>query len=250
MVGLTPPAWWVPEQATGASRTKRDKHAAIQRGMWAFWESTIAHHGPFDALLVNGDVIDGRGERSGGTELITSDREEQTEIAVTALRKATNAKTKVVMTYGTAYHTGDGEDWENLVAVDLDAKIGAHEWIDVEGVVFDLKHHIGSSAVPHTRHTAVARDHLWNVLWSDRQQAPKADVTVRSHVHYFNYCGGPGWLGLTTPAMQGWGSKYGSRRCSGIVDVGLVIFECNKGSYSWKPILAPLKGTQASVTRL
>ena len=171
-------------------------------------------------------------------------------MAVKAARVGISAKTKVVCTYGTAYHTGDGEDFENLVASDLNAKIGSHEWVDVEGVMFDLKHHCASSSVPHGRHTGVARDRLWNVLWNERAMSPKADVIVRSHVHYYDFCGGVNWLGLTTPALQGLGTKYGSRRCSGTVDFGFLVFECNKGAYTWKHFIANVREQAAKAIKL
>ena len=250
VVGLTPPSWWLPEKDDDDSKTKRQKYAVVQRALWSFYSDNIKKHGPYDVMFLNGDAIDGDGKRSGGTEQVTTDREEQAEMAVKAARVAISAKTRVVMTYGTAYHTGDGEDFENIVATDLKAKIGSHEWVDVEGVVFDLKHHCGASAIPHGRHTAPAKERLWNVLWNEAEMAPKADVIVRSHVHYFGHCGGPDWLALTTPALQGMGSKFGSRRCNGIVDFGFLVFECNKGSYTWKPVIAKIKAQVAQVIKL
>jgi len=142
------------------------------------------------------------------------------------------------MTYGTAYHTGDVEDWENYVARDLDAKIGSHEWFDIYGVVFDFKHKVGSSSIPHGRGTAIAKEKLWNQMWALRDEQPNADVIVRSHVHYSFMVGEPGnWLGLTTPALQAAGTKYGGRQCSNTVDLGVVVFDVYPdGRYEWEVI--------------
>jgi len=251
LVGLTHPGWWVEEKDIEASRTKRNKYANTQRQCWKFYEDGIKKLGPFDVVLMNGDAIDGKGDRSGGTEQITTDREEQAEMAVAAIRPALSKKTRLVMTYGTAYHTGKDEDWESLVASDLGAvKIGSHEWVDVEGVIFDMKHHVASSSVPHGRHTAAARERLWNVLWAERQLQPKADVIVRSHVHYYDFCGGANWLGLTTPALQGMGTKYGGRVCSGTVDFGFLVFECSKGEYTWTKHIAEIQSQKATAIKL
>ena len=250
LVGLTPPAWWLAEKNDDDSRTKRQKYATVQRACWDFYKREVLKHGPYDVLFLNGDMIDGSGYRSGGTEQTTTDRQEQAEMAVVAARVGISRKTKVVCTYGTASHTGDAEDFENQVAADLNAKIGSHEWVDVEGVVFDLKHHCGSSSVPHGRHTAVAKEHLWNQLWAEAELAPKADVIIRSHVHYHSYAGGPDWLAMTTPALQGHGSKYGSRRCNGLVDFGITVFEVNKGGYQWHTSVAKIQAQQAQATKL
>jgi len=202
--GLTPPDWqgcqpWLPA-----------KLLDLQKQCWEFYAAKVKQMGSVDLLILNGDLIDGRGERSGSLEQIVVDRHEQCEMAIAAA-KLVKAK-KIVATYGTAYHTGQEEDYEKLIADRLGAVIGSHEWVDVNGVVFDCKHHLGSSAIPHGRHTAVAKDRLWNLLWSDIGEQPRGQVYLRSHVHYHQHCGGPGWLAMTLPALQAAATKYGGRR--------------------------------------
>ncbi len=240
LAGLTPPSWQVPYK--GTSKTKRNKWARLQRDLWKFYADTIENLGKIHVLVVNGDAIDGPGKRSGGTELITTDPEEQCDMAVAAIRTAMSRGTKVIMTYGTPYHSGEICDYEEWIAREVNAeKIGGHEWITVEGVTFDLKHKIGASGIPHGRHSGIAKERLWQQLWSEQQLTPKSDVIVRSHVHYFGFCGGKDWLGLTTPALQGAGSKYGARQCSGLVNFGLTHFDAENGGYSWKAHLANLE---------
>lgn len=222
------------------------------RAYWDFYMRGLAKYGPFDIVFVNGDAVDGPGAKSGGTEQWTTDMEDQCDYALRALRKVPVKKsTKWVMTRGTPYHTGDDTDWENMLAADLNAKIGEHEWVEVEGVVFDLKHHpAGSSGVPQGRHTGVAKDRMWNIMWSHEGMQPVADVFIRSHVHYHNFCGGPQWLAVTTPALQGFGSRYGARRCTGIVDFGFLVFDVHKNDYSWYKHIAKLEQQKATITKL
>jgi len=160
-------------------------------------------------------------------------------------------KPKLVMTYGTAYHTGDQEDWENDIAKELGAeKIGSHEWVQTGGVVFDFKHHVGSSQIPYGRHTALNRDAVWNLIWADQDYAPRANVLVRSHVHYFAAAMDEiePHLRLTTPALQAMGTRFGSRRCSGLVSFGFVIFEVERGEVTrFEPVTVKLKSQVASV---
>lgn len=240
MVGLTPPQW--QSQAGELSR--------IQGEMWAWYTRTLESLQPINILSCNGDAIDGKGTRSGGVELLTSDRLAQADMATECLKQA-NAK-KVVMTYGTPYHVGtEGEDFERIIADRLDADISGHQWFDVNGVVFDLKHKVGSSGVPHGRHTAIARERLWNVLWSMRDYAPRSDIVIRSHVHYHAFSGDTEHLALTTPALQGPGSHYGVRQCSGIVDFGLVVFDItSKGEYTWKALTMPVRAGRPEAKRL
>ena len=230
--GLTPPRYQYPHRSSATRKVK--EWGRVQKELWDHWRERVEAIQPVHVLLVNADVIDGKGDKSGSTEQITADFQEQCDMAIEALSIV--EADSIVMTHGTPYHVSgrDGTDYEAFVARELGAHIGGHEWIEVEGVVFDLKHKIGASQVPHGRHTAIARERLWNVLWAERDYAPKADVLLRSHVHYFSYCGWSNWLAMTLPALQGPGSKFGVRQCAGTVDFGFVSFDCDQGRYQWQ----------------
>lgn len=227
--GLTPPQWWVSEE--GYPKTH-----AWQKESWERYTELIEaqfRRGPVDLLIANGDLIDGRGEKSGSTELITTNRVDQTDMAIACIDRwrARN----VAITFGTAYHTGKSEDWEQRVAEHVGGYIADRHQLDCEGVVFDVRHHVGSSGIPHGRHTAASREAMWNKLLAAEGTESKANVIIRSHVHYHSYCGGPEWLAMTLPALQGAGSKYGKRRCTGRVDWGITWFEVNNGEVErWK----------------
>ena len=142
------------------------------------------------------------------------------------------------LSHNTPYHSGLEEDWENYVARELGAKIGSHEWLEIYGVVFDFKHKVSSSNIPHGRGTAIAKEKLWNQMWALRDEQPDADVIIRSHVHNAFMVGEPGlWLALTTPALQAAGTKYGGRQRSNTVDLGIIVFDVYPdGSYTWELI--------------
>jgi len=242
VLGLTHPSY---DYTTG--HKTQTAHYQVRRTIWSWYKETVVRLKP-DIVIVNGDCIDGKGEKSGGVELLTLDRDEQCEMAIAALQVAPK-KAKFFMSYGTGYHTGNMEDWEDIIAREIEAeKIGAEDTIDVNGLLINYRHHIGRSGIPHGRHTAVAKERLWNLMWAERGEYPKADVIIRSHVHYYDHCGGFGWLGMTTPALQGYGSKFGARRVTGTVDVGLVYFDVwSKERYKWDalrlkfPAEAPLQ---------
>jgi hypothetical protein len=251
LVGLTAPHWQT-DSPDSDGRTKRGKFAPIQREAWDWYVKNVTAGGPYDLVVVNGDAIDGRGDRSGGNEQITTDRQEQVDMACVAIRKALIGKPKLVMTYGTGYHTGNEEDWENDIAKELQAeKIGSHEWVESSGVVFDFKHFISGSQTPMGRTAALERAAIWNMLWADQEYTPRADVLVRSHVHYCKYAGDATtqpYLRLTTPALQAMGTRFGSRKCEGLVTFGFVIFETNRGEITrFEPVTAKLKSQVANV---
>jgi hypothetical protein len=216
----------------------------LRRELYKWFMDEIKELGRLDFLIVNGDAIDGKGDKTGGTEELIIDRDLQCDNS-SSIIDGINAS-KIYMTYGTPYHVGLTEDFENKIASDVGAvKIGSHDWLDVNGLIFDYKHFVSSSSIPHGRHTAIARDWLWSRLWAERGEYPKSDILIRSHVHYLDYAGGADWLGIITPALQWYGSKLGKRRMSGTVDFGFLHFDVtSKEDWTWHPHILRRK-TQA-----
>lgn len=254
-VGLTPPEYHyaMPKKK---ENNWRYKVAKVQRETWNWWEKDIAEvreEKPIDLTVLNGDAIDGRGEKSGGTELTAVDRFTQADMAVTIMKMAKARKYK--QTYGTGYHTGNYEDYEDYICKELGntkgvekATIGDHAWVNCNGTMFDFKHHVGGSGTPYGQFTPVAKDKVWNSLWSLRDEQPNADVIIRSHVHTHTFCGEYDWLAITTPALQGMGSKFGSRRCSKRINIGYLVFDiAADGSYTWQSRIARLKCNKVTV---
>jgi len=238
-VGITPPQFQISAAEFDDDDNPRiAKHwrkiEQAQDRTWLEYMALVKKLRPVDCLCVVGDCIDGKGYKSGGSEQITSDRDMQCEMASMSIRRW--KADKIAMVRGTPYHVGASEAWENEVADRVGAdQISGHNWITVNGVVFDLKHKVSASSVPHGRHTAIARQRLWNLLWAERGIYPKADILLRGHVHYHSFCGGPGWLAVTLPALEGPGSKFGVEQCDGVVDWGVVSFNVyDDGSYTWQ----------------
>lgn len=183
-------------------------------------------------VIVNGDCIEGKGVKSGGTELITSDREEQAEMAVKLL-KMWNAENYII-TYGTSYHTGIDEDWESWIAKSLDCEIHNHAQFELGGLVWDIKHHLNGSSMPHTKGTPLAREVLHNLLWKEVDGCERANIIIRSHVHNYFHCDSVGWDAFSLPGMQAPShNKHGGRRCSSVVHWGLVPITINERTGKW-----------------
>lgn len=240
VVGLTPPEWQYRENG----EKYHDKYARIQSQMWNWFVEKVKQYQPIDRLIINGDAIDGKGLSTGGTEQITSDRHKQGDMTVQIVTEVIKP-TEVAMTYGTPYHVGKEEDFESPVADKLNnyipTTIESHLEREIEGVRIDARHFIGGSSIPHGRYTALAREDLWRLIWADRSEKFAPHIVIRSHVHYFGFCGNEFATMFTLPCMQGLGSKYGSRLCSGTISIGFLIIDCENGEYKWKPEILPLK---------
>jgi len=220
-------------------RAASSKTGKFEQALWQFYAKAIDSLKPIDILLVNGDCIEGKGESSGGVELLTTDRHEQAGIAAEAIRYAEAGTIRIM--YGTRRHAGKEEDFEKTILPLLKCKnvqIGGHGFFDVNGRKVDVKHKVGGSSIPHGRMTPLAKAVLWNKVWSSEGRQPKGEIFIRSHVHYFAACLGIGWLAMSTPALT-YNSHFGVRECEGLVDVGIVTFDFNdKGDYTWWPIPA------------
>ena len=221
-VGLTPPAYqykYISNPKTEEHR-RRNKWSRLQKECWDWYVKTIDMLKPIDKAFILGDLIEGDGSRSGGTELITTDRKVQVCMAIEALEVLEAGYMSMV--YGTPYHTGQAEDFEVDVAKHFGCKIGSHEWENVNGCTFDLKHKQSNCKNPATS--------IWNEIVDNREWAvlgeqPKADVLVRAHTHRFCHIRIEDCIGISIPALQAYGTKFGARACSRKVQFGLVALD-------------------------
>lgn len=234
--GLTPPKY--------QSQARGHNYFEMQRECHAWFSEEVEKLKPIDILIDNADNVDGKGRRSGGTELIHPDIGTQCDMAVDNIEIV--EADSVVMTYGTGYHVGDNNDWEDRIARSLNDRgtktsIRSQQWVDVNGVIFDCKHAIGSSSIPYGRQTAIQKENMWNLYWNDIGEQPRSDIFLRSHVHFFSHGGDGETLAVVLPALQAAGTKFGGRRCSGVVRFGFCYFDCYEDGgveWSWRILRA------------
>ena len=114
-------------------------------------------------------------------------------------------------------------------------------------------HHLGGSASPPSRFTAMSKEQVRNLLWHDHDQQPRADLIVRAHTHRPHGCYEPNsWHGICLPALQGLGSKFGARRSKGLpVRFGFAYLEVeDTGAWNIGWHVMDLKAQAATVTEL
>lgn len=246
-VGMTPPAWQLnPDNESDA------KWHALQVAQWDWYVKTIRSLRPIHLLLVLGDCVDGRGERADGRDVIRRKRKEQVDMAEKVILEA--KAENIEMVFGTRYHVAD---WEEDLCAQLGSKahIGAHQWAEVAcedgpSVVFDIKHYVGGSTIPHGRSTAPSREEVWNLIWAEAERQPRGDVFLRGHVHYFEPKKQRGRWIMTCPALQGVGTEFGAERCSGTVDFGLIAFDVfPDGRLGWQEHLVVLPTQKATTAK-
>jgi len=228
-VGLTPPAYQYSYIATPQSEDHRirNKWSKLQEECWSWYIATLELLKPIDKCFILGDMIDGDGSRSGGTELIVTDRNVQVSMALECIQQV--EADYYCMVFGTPYHNGQAEDFEMNIAERLDCKIGGHEWETVNGCIFDLKHKQGNCINPATSLYNEIRD---SREWSSLGEQPRPDIIVRAHTHRYCKFEMEEITALSLPATQAYGTKYGSRQCSRKVQFGLVAVDVWPDGYA------------------
>jgi hypothetical protein len=222
-----------------------------RRACWNWFTKEVTALGPLDLAIWNGDLIDGKGSKSGQTELLTADRARQAEMAASILDHV--GASANLIAYGTPYHGGKFEDWEDEVAAQAKnvAKIGSSDWVNVNGLTIGYKHHCSRSTIPHGPFTLIAKQKLWETLWAERDEYPSSDILIRSHVHYHRYCGGPGWVAMTTPALQAYDGSKVARFALGVCDYGFIWIDVwGKGDYQWHVVSLKLLSARDAVVTL
>jgi predicted phosphodiesterase len=165
-----------------------------------------------DAIVVVGDVVDGKQFKSHGAELclpLIVDQEEASEAILTPLLSAT--KCPVYFVKGTFYHDDEaGRSVDNVAKAlrgvmyeGLGSGTYAKSVLDlnVDGVVCDFSHGISVSGGLY-RAVAIDREALWSVLAAKMNETPNADVIVRGHAHYFVHIEHTSKHALILPAWQ------------------------------------------------
>jgi len=243
-VGLTPPSWHDSPPADAPRGVQ--KRAEFRRKQWRFFADTVKALQPVDRLIVLGDCIDGAQPKAGGVELIARDRNEQVRMAVDCIQEV-KAK-RVAFVYGTGYHVGAEEDFEDQVAEPFGGEIAAQQDIDINGVIFNAKHYAGNTASPPSRFTFLSAEQVRQLLWASHEQQPKADVILRGHAHRYAVCGEEGWMAFLCPPLQGLGGKIARMRSSLPLAYGLLSFDVlRKGGYAWNAHVQPLSAQAARV---
>ena len=229
IAGITAPEHMVHPKASSVLR-------ALQEEIWDAWRDIVYNFRKPDKLVLVGDIVDGNGAKNGGVEQSTTDRIEQADRAVNIL-KMLNPR-EVYCVAGTPFHVGTSEDYERIIAERLEAKFCGHLQLDIDDKLYDIKHHVGGGALPHSKASQITKEGLFNLLLNDAGMAERADVIVRGHVHTYTHVRQFTNSGIrvciTLPGLQApIAGKYG-RSCPSYVHWGALGAEQNsKGEISW-----------------
>ena len=205
--GLCHPDWW--------SGGRKVVNLLAER--WDWFEQSLKDNGPFDCVLILGDMVDGPGVKNS-QECILSDLNQQQLCAADIIKTIKAPVTYMV--YGTPAHvtTRQGYELEKGVADILGVAIKRQLWIKVDGYTLDCRHHpAGNSQV--FPGNPLVKERESNLKWHLEGVQPKATHIIRGHTHRMYEVREPNrWHGIACPSLQGH-TAYGAR-LSNVVHMG------------------------------
>lgn len=169
-----------------------------------------------DAVIVNGDIVEGKQQKEGGFGLCLRSMPDQQQAAIiglTELKKSVPDSCQWFFTQGTEYHVGQRSEYEEAVAGALGgrqyASVGSGRlvrealWLEIDNVIIEVAHPIGGNSGFY-RSTQLDREMQWSAMASRDSTSgiPKTDLLIRSHVHSFITVGHPDKVGVICPCWQ------------------------------------------------
>lgn len=179
----------------------------FQKSLWDYWRDFWDVFVPSQTkrarsvtVVVNGDIIDGNHHNT--VALWTNDTDTQATNAVEILKPIAK-KYKTYVIRGTEAHSGPGSKADDRVAREIGAvpeeTTGDHSvwqlWLDVDGVTFNIAHHIGVTSSAAYETSAPMREMIAGLIESSQWNQKLPRMVVRSHRHRF--------VPVTIPSIYG-----------------------------------------------
>ena len=211
-----------------------------QRWLWrnwlSFWDdvSTVAEkHKASVWTVFNGDWVDKPNGKFLGWQFITHNDSDIKKMGIDVAEPALDVADRVFVNRGTKIHVGNLEE---QLAEDISAeKIGdnySSEFllIDVEGVLFDIRHHGPLGRLPWTRGNALNKRAIELLLLYTNQKVPQ--VAVQNHGHHYATSSEEYPIKVyAQPAWQLTPEYAHGMKIIEPADIGGMYFICDKGEY-------------------
>jgi hypothetical protein len=210
--------------------TQRAEANAVQLALYEKMGECVGEWPRPDVLICNGDAIDGKCKKDGGLLCWSQSLEDQAAVAA-GIIKMWKAK-KIYVTRGSAYHVdADGVPMEEMLAREVGAEragtdggLSADEYYlrHETGPTFHVAHAV-SVGTGWYRATPLSRELVFALLTASHKY--RANIIIRSHVHYHVAVEFTSQRGYTLPCWQAQ-TRYMLRKSAlGMMpDIGAVRF--------------------------
>lgn len=174
------------------------------------YSSAVSERAEKRVLVINGDLVDGNHHNT--VSLSSNNVEVQEAEAVKVLAPIAKQFDLVYVIRGTEAHTQPGAQSDERIAKAIGAvrdDAGQYSrwqlWLDCDGVVFNIAHHIGTTSSAAYESSAVNREMTAAIVEAGQWGQRIPDVIIRSHRHRFILVAIPSQHGIIQAAVTpGW----------------------------------------------
>jgi DNA polymerase II small subunit/DNA polymerase delta subunit B len=155
-----------------------------------------------EAIIINGDVIDGTHRKNEGRNVILTSPKDQIDASVELLSKLPKSIPKF-FTQGTSYHVDGVQPAEEYIADEFNAEFGPDLLVEKAGLRCHCAHWTNSSSSSWQYWTTpIARDSMLLSLNKAEDKYGPVDLAIRSHRHTYTYVDFTSSGGVITPCWQ------------------------------------------------
>jgi hypothetical protein len=186
--GLTPPGFM------------QDDLRTIQETFWRWFTGNLKMYGPYDFLIVCGDLVDGEGKK-GTLSTAFSDVRKQASCAAEVLTATGVKPDRMYLVRGSPFHTNGPGEYEDKIADDLGCSIKDVQKLDIEGWKIHARHVTGRSDISYGQGTPALKElaRMEHEAFMEEKDAP--DIVLRGHVHYAISIQRDGRMSITCPCL-------------------------------------------------
>ena len=202
-----------------------------------YWDM-VSDIGKVDAVLLNGDLVEGYNRNQNGLGCWTTDILEQANTAAKMLSYIDTKKFYV--TNGSRYHTSENPSGDGIVAKMLGAEFGRYQILRVGGKRIHAIHKVSHAQYTGNRGNSLGSQITKAIL--NESEWGKFDVIVRAHAHYYVCLEVKDHMGIITPCWKGL-DDFGFELGTGFVpEIGYVLLEISGGEINKTVFKQTLKG--------
>lgn len=231
----------------------------LQISVFRAWQSFFDYAGQVNekaestTLVINGDSVDGFHHNT--VALATNNIEVQENAAIEILKPVAKQFDQVYVVRGTEAHVQASAQSEERIAKGIGAQVNDEGqsswwqlWLDVDGMIFNIAHHIGTTSSSAYESSAVMREMVAALVEAGQWGQHLPDVLVRSHRHRYIELAipsgrgkiqavvTPGWQ-LRTPFVE----KIDRMR---LPHIGGIIFVVEDGQCSVRARIFPMRNME------
>lgn len=171
-----------------------------QEYLWECWQHLLTSiPRSLDGIIINGDVIQGHRD-PWSTKLCATSFNDQIQAATELLTPLAKRTKKIFLTAGTKYHNIEYGDAEQLIARNLHAKHLPWLNLKVGNRLINAVHGHATGFIYRT--TMLEREAFFSLLANAAHQTPKANIVIRSHVHFYAEYRSGEMVAFFTPCWQ------------------------------------------------